>query len=310
MDASKLLRLCDYIFVLRPLLLTPAWSFYLLGAGEVARGSSRPLLIPPSPATIISLTFILTCGYLINQIFDRESDRVNKKVFFLAEGIFSTWGVLAMAVISFLAASYFFHRSPSMVRTPLLLALVLALTYSLPPIRLCSRPFFDTAANAVGFGGLAFVLGYAAGAGRYGRSPLLAAPYVLLVASTFLLTAVLDYEGDRQVGKTSSAVRLGKKSALRVAALLGVGAFISSLACSHMFAAALTLLALPAPFYARQGDRKRVSLAVQATTMLVILAASSQWPLYLAAIIPLVVLSRYYYRRRFGLIYPGVTKGT
>jgi len=305
MNAGRLLRILDYFFVTRPLLLLPAWSFYPLGAAEAAGPGGHSPWQVPSPSAFLSLSSLLVCGYLVNQIFDRESDRRNRKVFFLSEGIVGVRSAVALALAFFLLGSLFFHRSPAPLRPYLAVAAALALVYSLPPFRLCSRPLLDMAANAVGYGGIAFLLGYRSRL-QGGEPWLLSLPYVLLVASVFLLTTLLDYEGDRDTGKHSTAVALGTAPTLLLARLLAVGALVAALARENYFAAAVVAVALPFPFYARQREARRLSLAVQASTMVVILAAGSRWPWYLLLAGALVALARSYYHRRFRLVYPGV----
>ena len=80
MISRTFLRLCDYIFVLRPLILVPAWSFFLVGA---AQGGDRAFLNTalPSSTVLPTLTAILIVAYLINQIFDKDSDAKNNKIF-------------------------------------------------------------------------------------------------------------------------------------------------------------------------------------------------------------------------------------
>ena len=64
----------------------------------------------------------------------------------------------------------------------------------------------------------------------------------------------------------------------------------------------LTLAALPA------GGTGRSSIQVQGTTALITLGAALLWPAYLLILIPLLLLSRFYHRRRFGINYPGIRK--
>jgi 4-hydroxybenzoate polyprenyltransferase len=289
----------------------PAWSFYLLGAraGTGAADRSSEYLSIPSPPAFAALTFILVTSFLINQIFDRDTDRLNKKVFYLSEGLFSVRALVLLAVVYFLVASFFFHLSARGERGPLVAALLLALTYSLPPFRICCRPFLDLLWNALGFGGVAFALGYAASGNPATSAALPGIPYVLLVGGTFVFTTLLDREGDAKTGKKTTAVMLGEKPSVVLASALFALAPASALVVGNLFAAAVTGLALPFCLYgARGGTRKAWALAVQGPTLTVILAAGSLRPVFFALVVPLVVLARYYYRRRFNLVYPGVSE--
>lgn len=308
-----ILRLCDYIFVTRPLILTPAWSFFLLGAREGLRaggaGRAEPLLPPLDP--ILSMTFILASAYLINQIFDRATDRVNKKVFFLSQGLFGARRMVLMALCYFLAASYFFHRVGEEQKAVLVGALVLSLLYSLPPLRLCARPFLDLLANGIGFGGLAFVLGYSSLAHAALPGAYLSIPYVTMVSGVFVYTAILDMEGDKKTGKRSTAVILGEGKAMLLAVAFILVSPAAALATGNYYAVPITLVvAALGLFTCFKRSRRRISFLVQASTLTVILGACALWPLYFLVVLPLVWVARYYHRRRFGIIYPGVSRGS
>lgn len=311
----SIVRACDFLFVLRPLILMPAWSFFLLGANEGYRSgiagaesaAGRPLF--PGPVVFLAMTAILGTAYLINQIFDRETDRINKKVFYIAEGFFGVKSLVIMALAYFLAASFLFHRVGPVHKAPLLCALFLSLVYSLPPFRLCSRPFLDLAANAAGFGGIAFILGFTVYDPSVGRAAVLSIPWLLLVGGTFLITTAMDTEGDRATGKITTSVFIGEPASEKLACILTGCAVIASLAVRYYFAAVPCAIAffLCAGMYPRGSAWKR-SLFVQASVLAVTLAAIAVWPAYACIVAPLAALARFYYARRFGIIYPGVTR--
>ncbi|MFH1755902.1 MAG: UbiA family prenyltransferase [Candidatus Latescibacterota bacterium] len=309
MGKQVFLRICDYIFVMRPLILIPAWSFYLIGAGQALQGYPQAQHVFPAPTVLISLTAILITAYLLNQIFDRQSDEKNRKCRFLADGIFAVRTLIILALAAYAVASYTFRQIGDAQRLPLIAALILSLIYSLPPFRLCARPFVDLLANAVGFGGIAFILGHGLFPSGGGESMRLAIPYVLLVGATFLHTTVLDMTGDKETGKISTTVLIGVRSSKIAAAALHVLALAFSILGGAPLPIALTAASLPLSLYAlKEADVTASSLQVQGTTLIVTLGAVILWPAYLVLLLPLILLSRYYHRRRFGLIYPGFVK--
>ena len=303
------LRICDFLFVLRPLILIPAWSFYLLGAAAPLGGVYSGRLYPPIGPTLLCLTAILASAYLLNQIFDRDSDERNDKVFYLSRGLFTVRAMLIMAGFFFVIASLAFQEVPGRQQVPLLLALALSLFYSLPPIRLCARPFLDMAANAVGYGGVAFAIGHLVYDPSTAAAVHGAAPYVLLVASTFVHTTLLDIEGDGAVGKTSTAVFLGERAANSLALGLHLLAVVAAGLTGGWAAPLITGLTLPVTWIAwRRATKRWSSLQIQVTTAAVTLGAIAFWPVYGLLVAPLLALSRVYYAKRFGLTYPGPPK--
>jgi len=318
-----LLRLGDYVFVMRPVILVPAWSFYLLGstAGRRAAGTAPGWFdwIPEAPVAFYcgfaSLTAILVTAYLLNQVFDEESDRLNGKGHFLTKGIFTARTLVVMAVVAFLFASYFFRFVDKAQREALALAVVLSLAYSVPPLRLVARPFVDLLANAVGYGGIAYIAGYAAWHPRIDHAALLAVPYVCLVGATFLHTTILDAAGDRDSGKKTTTVVIGTRRSAALAcvlALTGLGPAIGISLGKFGDWQAPAILGICAAFFAysalklrRTGSTDSSSFSVQAATVAVTVPAAVAWPGYLLLIVPVVAAARIYYTARFGITYPG-----
>jgi 4-hydroxybenzoate polyprenyltransferase len=260
----------------------------------------------PSPVTLLCLTAVLITAYLLNQIFDRESDERNNKCFYLSRGIFRVRTLVFMSLFFFLAASYAYHRTGEPQRIPLFLALALALLYSLPPVRLCSRPFLDMIANAVGYGGVAFVLGFRALNSSGTDAVWLCVPYVLLVAATFLHTTILDIDGDRAASKISTSVLIGVDGSIVLAAVIHATAFILAILTGRPMAIIVTGGSLPFTVYSIFKRTGRVSaFLIQANTLIVTVAAAVLWPVYLGALVPLILLSRFYHKKRFGIPYPG-----
>jgi 4-hydroxybenzoate polyprenyltransferase len=318
-----LLRLGDYVFVMRPLILVPAWSFYLLGAAAGQRMSGvtpRPAdLAPDAPAQFYiglgCLTAILITAYLLNQVFDQETDRINDKGHFLTRGIFSVRTVVLMALVTFLIATYCFRFVDDAQRLPLVIAVVLSLAYSLPPLRLVARPFADLLSNAIGYGGVAYVAGFAAWHPPAPDAYLLALPYVFLVGATFLHTTIMDVEGDKRSGKITTSVVIGTAPSAALAWALSAAGLVPALAVSFarfgdklapVILAAGTAIFVHAALKLRKSRKDPVSSnAVQWATVLITIPAVVAWPAYLLLMIPLVVAARLYYRARFGVNYPG-----
>ncbi len=319
------MRVADFVFVLRPLIMVPAWSFYALGvylAPVPARVELFSVIVQPG---FWCLTALLASAYVVNQIFDQESDRLNGKGLFLTHGVFRVRTMIVIALACFLGASWLFQKVGEAQRIPLVAAMLLAFAYSLPPLRLCARPGPDLVANAIGYGGLAFAAG-SGGVSEYALQAFIDAyPWMMLVGATFLHTTILDVDGDAAAGKRTTTVAIGVLRSATLATVLAAGTFAVLLyryfeRNGSWSAAIVTGLALGGVAAAnvviaraekRDASRRTVlrartsSRTVQGITLLIALWASLRDPMLLALIVPLIVAARYYYRARFYLRYPG-----
>lgn len=325
MIKKVLLRIGDYVFVLRPVILIPVWSFFLLGA---AAGLERSPVTAPGwsiPQGLACLSAIMISAYLLNQVFDLDSDRRNRKCFYLPLGLFAVRTVVLMAVSFFLIASYLYRFTESAQRLPLVFALVLAFTYSLPPLRLVARPFADLFANAAGYGALAYLIGYGAYAPLTAQAFSRAVPWVFLVGATFLYTTILDVEGDKNTGKNTTTVVIGVSRSAGLACYLACAGLVWAAAVSLLklgdWEPALVLsLSLLVFMWGAAGikrssgtgtvDKKLASNVIQLVTLLVTAAAAAHRPSYLIVVVPLVIVARVYNRARFNVDYPGPARET
>ncbi|HXV13513.1 MAG TPA: UbiA family prenyltransferase [Candidatus Krumholzibacteria bacterium] len=319
------LRAGDFVFVLRPLILVPAWSFYALGvhlAPVRARVELFSVVVQPG---FWCMTALLASAYVINQIFDQSSDRCNSKGLFLTHGVFRTRSMIAIGLACFLGASWLFQKVEGAQRIPLAASMLVAFAYSLPPIRLCARRWLDLLANAIGFGGLAFAAG-AGGVSDYALAAFLdAAPWMLLVGAVFLHTTILDVDGDAAAGKRTTTVAIGVARSAHLAtvlaalaaAMLGWRYFEKAGSLVAMLVAALAFVVVAIANVAvaraekldpalRAAARNRASArVVQSITALIALWACVRDPALLLLFVPLAVAARFYYRARFSIRYPG-----
>jgi len=323
--ARAALRAADFLFVLRPLILVPAWAFYSLGAHahRAPRSFEHSAVIQSG---FWCLSGVLATAYVLNQIFDVESDRLNGKGLFLTRRVFRVRSMLLIALVCFAGASLLYHNTRPVQHLPLIAALLLSLVYSLPPLRLCARPWWDLAANAIGYGGLAFVIG--GGAVSNDMIPLVlgAVPWVLLVAATFLHTTILDVEGDAAAGKHTTTVIIGERRSALLSLGFGLAAFLLSIApllrggrveWPAVIVTGGSLAAFVVAYYRlsltrdhsiaeRYAMRSRTSsYAVQIPTALVALGAAWKDPVLLVLLLPLLAFAHVYNHARFGVSYPG-----
>ncbi|MCX5800695.1 MAG: UbiA family prenyltransferase [Candidatus Eisenbacteria bacterium] len=295
----------DRFFLLRPLVMMPAVTFFLLGYGGAraghARGDGRFWL------AVIAYAILMGSVYVVNQLTDVESDRANDKLFLLPDGIIKKSEALALAVLlalfSMAAALKVGGTTPWLFG----LSLGMGIAYSVPPLALKRLFPLDIVWNAVGYGVVAYATGWSVV-----RTPGLpdltnALPFALCVAGVFVLTALVDREGDERSGFKSTGVALSLKQGVWLALVLVVMALVLAVLVENRLATIGSALSLPLfAGAALRGNSRSAKIAYRCSSAVFVLMVGVINPLFLAVVLVLLGLSRVYYSKRFSLGYPSV----
>lgn len=289
----------------------PLWALTLAGhywAGADA-GTYRFAWLPGGRILLSLLAYSLLMGsvYIANQVFDRDTDRVNKKLYLLAEGYVSlkaAWIEAFLLVLLSLSLSLLF---PPGFRLFLLLSLGLGILYSAPPFKFKGRPFLDILSNGLGYGCLAFMTGWLTQGEYRGEHLLKSLPYVLAVAAVFINTTVPDIEGDKRTGNITTGVFLGIRGTTLLALLAILGAVVASVLLGDW----LCLIASGAatPLFAWAAVRGRVKPAMVAYQLgggMLVLLLGVLFPWFLVLLLLTFAALWVYHKMRFGLSYPAL----
>lgn len=286
------------------MLLIPVWTIYLHYAAQCGAGSYTDFL-PDRPATVhlAILTLIFAGTYVFNQIFDVENDRINDKLFFLPRRIISVPAAWAIFIIlsgaGIIMAAF---MEPRILPAVLMIAL-LGILYSTPIIRLKDRPLAGMAANAAAYGLL--IPWIAAGNCPHGAVSRLAIPYFFAIAAGYVLTTIPDRDGDAATGKRTVAVIFGAAGTLWLAMVFIVAAGATSIWVGNVeLAVTAAATALICIFPLASYSRKMVMLACKAPILLLTIFAAVHYPAYAAILLLTCFLTRVYYIKRFGIVYP------
>jgi len=297
--------LWDMLFLMRPIVLIPVWTFFLAGYWRVEPDRWFRLEIWPFRVWLTGggVTLVMAMAYILNQIADRETDRLNNKLFLLSEGyveLKSAW-ILA-AASGFLGLILGFLSG---IREGILLfalAVLAGYLYNFPPAEWKNRVFPGFLTNAAG-GAVIYLAGVWAGQGK--GTLLHSTAYLLAGGGVYLLTTVPDREGDRRAGKMTFSVKFGLKITVWTACVMVVSAVGMAWFVSDFILAVPGLLILPFFLYSfLRPDEESVIRSVKASVFGLFAGAAAAFPVYGAAVIMLIVITRWYYRRRFGLTYP------
>ena len=300
----KRLNLFDYIFILRPMLHLPVWTVMILGFYRA--GTDMPSW-PILPLSLLLGTGLFGAVFLINQIYDIESDRLNDKLYFLPRGIIApgaAWIMTILLNIISLVVAFYISFSVGLAS---ILIVVLGVLYSVPPAALKNRTWLATVANGLGHGTLVFIIGYCAGGGSFGGGIIKSIPYFMSVTAVYIGTTLPDIEGDKKTGKLTLGAVFSQQKAKYIILIC----YAVSIAAGFMvgdipfLAAALTV----APFYLWSAFSKTIKstvLTVKMSILSLTLAAGYFYPYYIIFLICLIYATRKYYQRRFNIIYPSI----
>lgn len=166
-------------------------------------------------AVVVFGPLLWAATLLINDVHDLEGDRKNprKARSPLVQGLLSRGlahgAAYACALFALAAASMIGYTFLGLTFA----CLLLAWAYSVPPLRLKTRPGADVAVNSIGIGVLAFLAGWVLERPLQ-DAPLAFLPQGILVAiAVYVPTTMVDWEADRTSGYRTLATHLGPKRA-------------------------------------------------------------------------------------------------
>lgn len=311
--SSALLLALDYVFILRPTHFFPLWATFF--AGYVTASQSPVFSTSPFPflAFLVS-TFTAGHIYLFNQIADVETDRINRKLFILADGYVRLPVIWAEGIVLVLLSLGLAWLISLEFFLTVLFSTALGLSYTF--LGFMNRPILSLVMNSVG-GAVTFV------AGVYALEPsALAArgisfwqilfwslPHLLAYAAVSALVTLPDMDGDARCGKQTVALEYGVRWTLQFAFLADALALLLSLLtlnwhCIFTIGVA-ALCSLPLFWYAaRHQDASKIFAPVKYSMLALTLSVSIFLPPLLLLVILNFLACKAYYRSRFGVNYP------
>ena len=248
-------------------------------------------------------------GYIINQIADRETDRANNKLFLVARGYVKLPLLKLEAVALFLASiggALAWFRQSWVYLSLIALSSVLGVIYSVQPFRLKGKPILDLLANAIGYGGIAFLIGWGATESLNTEALQRAVPYVFCVAAAFVNTTLPDLKGDMAYGDRTTGVLLGVRRACLLSLFLLIIAILSAWIVRDAVALIAGLVSVPFFVYMNiTPKRSAIVLATRIGILALTLIACFLIPPYFILFGGVLLFVRWYYGARFGIVYPG-----
>ena len=305
-----MLLIFDYLIALRPTLLIPVWTLVLVGYYHARQFDvSIRLGFNWSVLSTICLYSMLSGGcYIVNQITDQETDKVNSKLYLIERGYVKISILKVEAVVLIVGAIIwsvlqFRNNIPYLVL--IVISTVLGLMYSVRPVRLKGKPIVDLAANAIGYGCVAFLIGWVSVLSVSLVALQRSIPYVLCVAAAFVNTTLPDLSGDRSNSDITTGILLGVRRSCQFSLALLVCAILASLWMHDRIALVTTVVCFP--FFVYMNFKKEVKTIILSTRIgisVLSLIVCVLIPMYAILFISTIFLVRWYYAVRLGIKYP------
>lgn len=303
----------DFLFILRPLILIPVWNFLLIGS-YLAAGQAG--LTPDIIIGLILYTGVMGGVYILNQVMDVETDRANKKLYLLAEGLVTRRAAYIELALLWAGAIVLSLRFGRLFVALVLLSMVLGIMYSVPPVKLKGKPVLDTLANGLGYGTINFAVGWLLVRGLEPAALIRFLPYVLSISAVFINTTLVDLEGDRKAGDLTTGVLLGPRAAHAVSTLVMAVAIVLAYIGRDYVCLVPAAMSFPLFVYGavyalvRCRVHRRVTIAsFRLPGVLFTLITAFLYPWYLIILLVVLAGMRIYYKQRFGLTYPTLAGG-
>ncbi|MDR0304875.1 MAG: UbiA family prenyltransferase [Chitinispirillales bacterium] len=306
----------DLFFITRPVVLVPVWGFALFGY-RISSQTSNIFQTINFSVILQILLFSLSAAsiYVLNQIADRKVDADNSgfPLLLKSEITNKTVWVLAsiLAVLSTAVPFFCGHKNISALS---LASILLGIAYCFAPFSFSRKPVLDFLSNALGYGTIAFSVGWILGGERINieiNSDFLRSmfPYFWMMAAGSISSTLPDYESDKANKKITTAVYFGKKTAHFVA----IGCILSSIVsavyngkdfvalCASLIAMILYVLYVVFP-----QNEKLMEACYKIGGAVSILIIGLFFPILIISGMIIVVSSVLYFRIFYNVFYPSL----
>ena len=303
----------DYFFILRPLILIPAWNFLLIGSFLASRNGSITLDVALG---LVIYTFVLGGVYILNQLMDIETDRLNKKLFLLSRGYVTVKAAYIETALLWLLAVILSVKFGTLFVFLIMLSILLGVLYSLPPIKLKGKPFLDTLANGFGYGMINFAVGWLLFRDFEWSIFLRFLPYFLSICAVFINTTIVDIEGDRKTHEVTTGVLLGPRLSHVLSTVIMAAAVVIAFGQRDYICLIPAAVSFPLFVYTtgyawihNRINRAATIASFRLPGLIFTVITAVLFPAYFIVLVVVLVAMRLYYKQRFGITYPTLAQG-
>lgn len=306
----KYLKPLDYLFIFRPTLFFPIWIITLSGlsASRFFNGDPVWWSFQVEWRNLLAFVFItLTTGatFILNQLQDIESDKINKKLFLISEQYVSERIAKKIAIFSIgLSLIGILIISLNLFILIVVLLIFCGYLYNYPPFQWKNKPILGILVNYIG-GFCLFLCGWVMASNWQVMALKYSIPYLLAWTAIAILTTIPDQEGDENSDKVTISVRLKN----RTTTIISFGFLIISFGLSLYFQDPIISLPilLTIPLFIITIYKPTIAWVLRTIRFPVLFLAlmlCCEFPLFFIVILINYYLCKIYYVFRFNLNYP------
>ena len=320
--------LIDAIFVTRPIILIPVWGFFFFGyyrsciinhgesltSIDLFNKSYRLLLYIPDINIFIVLgmfTLLMAGSFIFNQIRDIKTDTLNDGIPIIAKGGYPISMAIAETCIFTIIPLIYALLMSKLLAVFIFSAFFLTVLYNVKPFYFSGKPFLDFLSNGIGFGIIAFGIGWISAQGH--NSPdlkncfLQALPYFFGMSCGSIGSTIPDEIGDSKTGKITTVIYLGRDKANLLCILFLTLALLFSIYNSDFLMIIMSTVSLPLFIkYQITGNRKDGIYAFQICGGIMMLLVLFIFPWFLAIALPASIGTKLYFKFRHKTVYPKI----
>ena len=163
----------------------------------------------------------------------------------------------------------------------------------------------DLLVNTVGYGWLAFFIGWTADKSLSQEMFILSLPYFIFMAAVYINTTLVDIEGDLSSGLSTTGVYFGKNNAPLISLFIVLLTLIISFMQNNWII--FSIVGISLPLFVRaclKKNRKEFLISVQVPGWLFVIFLGLIYPYYFLFIVFIYLLTKFYYKNRFNMNYP------
>lgn len=246
---KKIVKYFDIIFLLRPSLFFPVWIMISSGMITSSMQVDRYKIWINEfnlNTLIIFIAFTIVSGvtFIINQLYDIESDDINNKLFLIKEKISKEYAINLCKVLLIIAFILLLTTGISNIILASILFLFWGIFYNLKPFEYKQSPKMSIVIN-FSAGLILFTIGWNI-TGHININILyFSLPYLFCFSAVSMLTAIPDMLGDKKINKRTFPIKYGERTTILIATILVLLSFILGLNNNDPTISTASLISLP-----------------------------------------------------------------